>query len=656
VVLSRGLSRSPIASRQGWIPARVRLCTKVEPIEEPAEPKPAHPAEAVTGVAASHNFQAETAQLLQIVAKSLYKDKEVFLRELISNAADATEKRRYLMRTGAEGLQQVDEEEIEITTNSDDNTITIADSGIGMTETELHSNLGQIASSGTKTFVQEQGDSSTADLIGQFGVGFYSVFMVSDDVKVFTRSAKEGEPSFCWSCQGAGGAYSVAAADNVSVGAKIVIQLNEDNKSFSDESYVREIIQKYSNFVGSKIKLNGTVVNTVEPLWTLDKNKVTDEQHEEFYRYLTKAWDKPQQHLWYAADAPLSVKALLYIPGHNKEKFGMGRQDAGVNVYCRKILIEAQSEAILPDWLRFVKGVVDSEDVPLNISRETMQDSALIRQLNKAVTGRVIRWLADIGKKEPDTYKTIFTEFGHYIKEGVVVDPSHKKALLPLLRFGSSAEDNKLHSFSEYVERMPDDQDKIYYLSASDYENAISSPYYEVFKQKGYEVLFMHEEVDDFLMREIPEFDGKKFQNAEEANIDLTGDKDVQSISKEDRDQLCEWIKEVLGDRVHAVRATTRLVDSPSIVVNHDSPTMRKLAKLQGIPLPSRQELEINVDHAIVSHLNRIRRDDSQKELSSQVARQLLDNSLLAAGVMEDSREMVQRLNKLLEQCLTSNK
>jgi len=640
-----------------------RLCTKVEPNdlpplgeEKPVEAEPAPPAEAVTGAAKAHTFQAETAQLLQIVAKSLYKDKEVFLRELISNAADATEKRRYLLRTGTECLQHPEQEEIEIFTNSDDNTLTIGDSGIGMTETELHANLGQIASSGTKAFVQEQGGAGTADLIGQFGVGFYSVFMVSDDVQVFTRSAKEGEPSFCWSCQGAGGAYDVADAGNVNVGTKIVIQLNEDNKAFSEESYVRDVIQKYSNFVGTKIKLNGKVVNTVEPLWTLDKNKVTDEQHEEFYRYLTKDWAKPSQHLWYAADAPLSVKALLYIPGHNKEKFGMGRQEHGVNVYCRKVLIEAQSASIVPDWLRFVKGVVDSEDVPLNISRETMQDSALIRQLNKAVTGRVIRWLADIGKKDPEAYKTIFTEFGHYIKEGVVVDPSHKKALLPLLRFGSSAEADKLHSFAEYIERMPEDQDTIYYLSGvSDYENAVSSPYYEVFKKKGYEVLFMHEEVDDFLMREVPEFDGKKIQNAEGANIDLMGDKDVESISKEDQEQLCGWIKEVLGDRVHAVRATTRLVDSPSIVVNHDSPTMRKLAKLQGIPLPARQELEINVDHAIVSHLNKMRRDDSQKELSSQVAEQLLDNSLLAAGVMEDSREMVQRLNKLLEQCLVSS-
>eukprot|EP00658_Telonema_sp_P-2_P074308 TRINITY_DN6349_c0_g2_i1.p1 TRINITY_DN6349_c0_g2~~TRINITY_DN6349_c0_g2_i1.p1 ORF type:complete len:525 (+),score=98.48 TRINITY_DN6349_c0_g2_i1:175-1749(+) len=422
-------SRSP--------PFVLRFCTaaaEAPPGANDPDPTPHKPQEAVTGEAQVHGFQAETAQLLQIVAKSLYKDKEVFLRELISNAADASEKRRYLERTGTDGLSPVETDEIIITTDKENRTLTIADSGVGMSEQEIHANLGQIARSGTKAFLSNQGGGAGLDLIGQFGVGFYSVFMVSDDVQVFTKSAVEAEPAFSWTCEGASGAYSVAPAEHVSVGTKVVIKLNDESADFADENFVREVIQKYSNFVGTKVRLNGAVVNTVEPLWTLDKKKVTDEQHDEFYRYLTKAWDKPAAHLWYAADAPLSVKALFYIPGMNREKFGMGRETPGVNVYCRKVLIESECAAIIPDWLRFVKGVVDSEDVPLNISRETMQDSALIRQLNKAVTSRVIRWLKDLGKTDPETYTKIFDEFGNYIKEGVCIDDRNKKVFAARVR------------------------------------------------------------------------------------------------------------------------------------------------------------------------------------------------------------------------------
>lgn len=298
--------------------------------------------------------------------------------------------------------------------------------------------------------------------------------------------------------------------------------------------------------------------------------------------------------------------------------------------------------------------------MPLNISRETMQDSALVRQLNKAVTGRVIRWLKDIGKKDPEKYKSFFDQFGNYIKEGVCVDHQNKTALLPLLRFSSSDSEEKLHSFDEYVSRMPEGQESIYYLSSPSYKQAMTSPYLEVFKEKGYEVLFLHEDIDEFMMSNLPEYEGKKLVNAEGANLDLVDAASDAKMTKEEQEQLCKWLKDVLGDRVSDVRPTSRLVDSPCVVVNHESATMRKLAKMHGMggmSMGSRQELEVNTEHNMLGLLQQLRgREGDEKEMAEQVAHQLLDNSLLAAGVLEDSRTMVTRLNKLLEQCLESKR
>ncbi|MBL9210572.1 MAG: molecular chaperone HtpG [Opitutaceae bacterium] len=601
-------------------------------------------------------FQAEIKQLLDIVIHSLYTEKEIFVRELVSNASDALEKLRHTQLTEKEIFDETLELEINVTTDDKAKTITIQDFGIGMTREELVKNLGTIAHSGSKAFLKAlgEGGAKNTNLIGQFGVGFYSAFMVAKSVKVYSRSWKKDEPGHVWSSDGSG-SYEIEEVEGQRRGAKIVIELKDDCAEFAQEWKVEEIVKRYSAFVSFPINLNGKRINTVQALWLRNKNEIKEEEYTEFYKFQAHAFDEPRLRLHFSADAPLSINALLFVPKENTEKLGLSRLEPAVALYCRKVLIDAKPKDLLPEWLRFLKGVVDSEDLPLNISRETMQDKALIEKLNKVITKRFLKFLEDEAKNRAEGYDAFFKEFGHFIKEGAALDYTHKEQLTKLLRFESSlTEKGKTTSLADYVTRMGTEQKDVYYLVGPNRASIESGPYLEGFKARNLEVLFCYEAVDEYVMNNVREFDGKKLTAADHADVKLSDlPKPEGALSDDDVKTLTGWLKETLGERVADVKASDRLVDSPVLALNADkfmSPHMRRMMKAmnkEGADSPLRVNLEINPRHAVIKRLFDTR--SSQPEKARLVAEQLLDNALISAGLLDDATTMVARLNKLLE-------
>jgi TNF receptor-associated protein 1 len=601
-------------------------------------------------------FQAEIKQLLDIVVHSLYTEKEIFVRELVSNASDALEKLRHTQLTEKEIFDDTLTLEINISTDDKAKTITIQDFGIGMTRAELVENLGTIAHSGSKAFLQALGEGAAknSNLIGQFGVGFYSAFMVAKSVKVYTHSWRASEPGHVWTSDGSG-TYEIEESEGQRRGTKIVIELKDDCAEFSQEWKVKEILERYSAFVSFPINLNGTRINTVQALWLRGKNEVKDEEYTEFYKFQSHAIDEPRLRLHFSADAPLAINALLFVPKENTEKLGLARLEPGVSLYCRKVLIDAKPKDILPEWLRFLKGVVDSEDLPLNISRETMQDKSLIEKLNKVITKRFLKFLDEEAKNRPDAYDEFYAAFGPFLKEGAALDWTHKEQLTKLLRFESSrTEKGKTTSLADYVSRMAADQKEIYYLMGPNRAAIENGPYLEGFKARNLEVLFCYEPVDEYVMNNVREFDGKKLAAADHSDIKLSDlPKPEGALSEDDTKKLTAWLKETLGDRVADVKASERLVDSPILALNADkmmSPHMRRLMKAmnkESADTPLRVNLEINPRHTIMKRL--FESHTAQPEKAKLVAEQLLDNALISAGLLDDATAMVARLNKLLE-------
>src|SRR3954471_5607163 len=375
-------------------------------------------------------FQAEIKQLLDIVIHSLYTEKEIFVRELVSNASDALEKLRHTQLTEKDvfGDQAL---EINVTTDDKAKTLTIQDFGIGMTQAELIENLGTIAHSGSKQFLKAlgEGGAKNTNLIGQFGVGFYSAFMVAKSVKVYSHSWRASEPGHVWTSTGTG-SYEIEESEGQRRGSKIVIELKDDCADFAQDWKVKEILERYSAFVSFPINLNGKHVNAIQALWLRSKSEIKDEEYTEFYKFVGHAFDEPRLKLHFSADAPLAINALLFVPKENTEKLGLSRLEPTVSLYCRKVLIDAKPKDILPEWLRFLKGVVDSEDLPLNISRETMQDKSLIEKLNKVITKRFLKFLEDEARNRPDSFSEFYQEFGVFLKEGAAMDFAHKDALV----------------------------------------------------------------------------------------------------------------------------------------------------------------------------------------------------------------------------------
>jgi len=601
-------------------------------------------------------FQAEIAQLLDIVTHSLYTEKEIFIRELVSNASDALEKLRHLQLTEKDIFDDKLDLEINVTTDDKAKTITIQDFGLGMTRAELVENLGTIAHSGSKAFLKSlgEGGQKNANLIGQFGVGFYSAFMVAKRVKVYTHSWRAGEPGHVWLSEGAG-SYEIEESEGERRGAKIVIELKDDCSEFSQDWKVKEILERYSAFVSFPINLNGKRVNTIQALWLRNKNEIKDEEYTEFYKFQAHAFDEPRLRLHFSADAPLAINALLFVPKENTEKLGFARLEQSVALYCRKVLIDAKPKNLLPEWLRFLKGVVDSEDLPLNISRETMQDKALIEKLNKVITKRFLKFLDEEAKNQVDVYNEFYAEFGIFLKEGAAIDFTHKDQLAKLLRFESSlTEKGKTTSLTDYVSRLGSEQKEIYYLIGPNRAAIESGPYLEGFKARNLEVLFCYEAVDEYVMNSVREFDGKKLTAADHADVKLSDlPKPEGALSDDDTKKLTSWLKETLGDRVAEVKASDRLVDSPALALNADkfmSPHMRRMMKAmnkEGADSPLRVNLEINPRSAVMKRL--FETHTSAPEKAKLVAEQILDNALISAGLLDDATPMVARLYKILE-------
>ncbi len=606
-----------------------------------------------------HPFQAEIRQLLDLVVHSLYTDKEIFLRELISNASDSMERLRHIEATEKHVNQPDLPMEIHLTTDEEARTLTIADHGIGMTREELVKNLGTIAHSGTKAFLESVKTSGSAPgkLIGQFGVGFYSAFMVADAVTVYTRSWRAEGEELEWTSDGASG-YEIAELPGQERGVKLVLHLKEDQAEYAGEARVKRLIETYSNFVGFPIFLNGKRINEVEALWLKNKTEISAEQYTAFYQFAGKAFDEPAYRLHFSADAPLAIHALLFAPSENPERMGFGKVEGGVALYCRKVLIDEDPKGLLPEWLRFMKGVVDSADLPLNISRETMQDSALVRKLNSVLSKRVIRMFEKEAEADPEKYRAFYRKFDRFFKEGVATDYANREALAKLLRFESSlAEPGVLCGFADYLTRAKDGQEVIYYLVGPNRDSLEGSPYLEAFRARGIEVIYFTEMVDEYVVDALGEFDGKKLVSIRHAGVEIEAQAagEGESLDETQTAALCAFLKAELGERVTTVASGKRLVDSPVIAlvpVDGLSPQMRQMMRAmdENFKDELKVELEINPRHPLLRKLATAK--DSNPELAKLVARQLFDNALIAAGLLDDARDTVTRMNTLMEKAM----
>eukprot|EP00577_Skeletonema_sp_RCC1716_P008251 CAMPEP_0113389614 /NCGR_PEP_ID=MMETSP0013_2-20120614/9721_1 /TAXON_ID=2843 ORGANISM="Skeletonema costatum, Strain 1716" /NCGR_SAMPLE_ID=MMETSP0013_2 /ASSEMBLY_ACC=CAM_ASM_000158 /LENGTH=746 /DNA_ID=CAMNT_0000272703 /DNA_START=80 /DNA_END=2320 /DNA_ORIENTATION=- /assembly_acc=CAM_ASM_000158 len=651
-------------------------------------------------------FQAETRQLLDIVTHSLYTDKEVFLRELVSNASDALEKLRHVQATGTISGSGGDQEsiplEIRITTDEASNTLTITDTGIGMTKEEMVSNLGTIARSGSKAFVHEmnlkaQGADPTTDvdpfgegIIGRFGVGFYSGFMVSDKVDVRSKSAgkvsnneteitESNDDPIVWESTGTG-KYSISALSEdirQDRGTSVVLHLKPELSQYSNESTIETILKKYSNFVGFPIFLNGNRVNTIDAIWLQEPKTVDEEKHSAFYKYVSHMHDEPLSTIHFRMDAPLDIKALFYIPSFHQEKYGMGRMEPGVSLYSRKILIEAKSPDILPDWCRFIKGVVDSEDLPLSISREKPQDSALVGKMRKALTRKLISHLSKMMRKEPEKYKDEFyKEYNFFLKEGICQDFESQQQLSKLLYFETSkGMAGELVSLDEYVSKCPPEQNDIYYLFAPSRELALQSPYMETFLKSKREVIFIYSAIDDFVMANLKQFEGRNLLSADRSELNIKDDDDAEKDDKDSSDDsdvakgltsseatdFCAWFQTTLASKVSKCKTTNRLSSSPAVITDNESGALRRMMRMvetseggtssNSMPLP-KQTVEINPKHEIIVGIHRLKEKDPM--LAEVLAEQVVDNCLVAAGLLDDGRTMLPRLNDLML-CIVKN-
>ncbi len=612
----------------------------------------------------THEFQAETKKLLDIVINSLYTERDIFIRELISNSADALEKFRHESLTKDEVFDSHVPLEISINLDEKAHSITISDTGIGMTRAELEANLGTIAHSGSNSYLVELAEAVKKDinLIGQFGVGFYAAFMAGAKVRVQSRSW-DGSEGNEWLSDGSG-SFTIKEIEGLHRGTKVIVELKEDAHEYAQKFKVESVIKQYSAFVSFPIKLEGETVNTVQALWTRNKAEIKDEEYTDFYKFVGNAFDEPTYRLHFSADAPLAINALLFVPKDNFEVMGFGRVDPGVNLYCQRILIDQHSENILPEWLRFLKGVVDSEDLPLNISRQALQDNALVAKLRKVITKRFLKYMDEEAKKDPEKYLDFWKTFGIYFKEGVTSDYEYQKELAKLIRFESSkAEDGKPIGLADYLLRMNPDQEEIYYINGPSRVAIESGPYVEMFKKNDIEILYTMEPIDDFVLNHIGEFEGKKLISADRADLTLpkgaetpekTKENAEPTLDKEQKESLVSWLKEVLGEKVADVIISKRLVESPAMIVNpdgHMSSSMERVLAMsrqeKGITGEnSKKNLEINPANSLIQRLAQIKGSD--EDFAKEVAEQIYDNAMIQAGLIVNPLEMVERNYRIL--------
>ncbi|GFS35703.1 heat shock protein 75 kDa, mitochondrial [Trichonephila inaurata madagascariensis] len=648
------------------------LLSQQEPVVDPDYHSIIKDTEKSQGDAEKLEFQAETRMLLDIVAKSLYSDKEVFVRELISNASDALEKLRHAQLSNAvSGVSLDTPHEIHIATDKQARTFTIQDTGIGMTKEEMINCLGTIARSGSKAFLEEVKKNETTScavnkIIGQFGVGFYSTFMVADKVEVYSKSHVPESKAYKWVSDGSG-SFEIMEADGVQPGTKIVVHLKSDCREFSDEGTVKDIINKYSNFVGNPIYVNGKKANNVQAVWLMEPKETTPQMHNEFFRYIANSYDLPRFTLHYKTDSPINLRCLLYIPEGKPGLFEMSREvEVGVALYSQRVLIRSKAD-ILPKWLRFVRGVVDSEDIPLNLSRELLQDSALIRKISTMITNKMLRFLHDQMKKDVEQYEKFHDDYGIFLKEGILStsDQVLREDIAKLLLFESSIEpEGKKVSLAEYVSRMKEGQRDVYFLAAPSRHLAEVSPYYEAVRQKDVEVIFCYEPYDELVLFQLRQFDFKNIisvekemrREKENASVDDLGE---NAVPKEAAESLIKWLSTTLGPKVHKIIVTKRLSTHPCLISVEEMSAARHYVRttLQTMTEEQRYKileptLELNLSHPIIKKLSLLQNENPK--LAELLAHQVFDTAMVSAGLVDDPRKVTTNLNELL--CLLLEK
>lgn len=614
----------------------------------------------------TRGFQSEVKQLLHLMIHSLYSNKEIFLRELISNASDAADKLRFRALSTPELYEGDGELRVRLSFDKEQRTLTIADNGIGMSREEVIENLGTIAKSGTKAFLESIGSDQAKDsqLIGQFGVGFYSAFIVADKVTVRTRAA--GAPAYqgvFWESVGEGD-YTIADISKEDRGTEITLHLREGEDEYLDAWRLRSVIGKYSDHIAlpveieSKNEEDGTVtwekINKAQALWTRSKADVTDEEYKEFYKHIAHDFTDPLSWSHNRVEGKQEYTSLLYIPAQAPWDMWNRDHKHGLKLYVQRVFIMDDAEQFMPNYLRFVRGLIDSNDLPLNVSREILQDSRVTQNLRGALTKRVLQMLEKLAKDDAEGYQKFWQQFGLVLKEGPAEDGGNKEAIAKLLRFASTHNDSSAQTVSleEYVGRMAEGQEKIYYITADSYAAAKSSPHLELFRKKGIEVLLLSDRIDEWMMSYLTEFDGKPFQSvskADDALDKLADETEEQKAAEKQLEPFVDRVKTLLGDRVKDVRLTHRLTDTPAIVITDADEMSTQMAKLfaaAGQEAPAVKYIfELNPEHALVKRAS----DVGDNEQFAEWIDLLLDQALLAErGTLEDPNQFIRRMNKLL--------
>lgn len=604
-------------------------------------------------------FKTEVKQLLDLMIHSLYSHKEIFLRELISNASDAIDKARYESLTDSKVMENETEWKIRLTADKEAGTLMVSDNGAGMTKDEITAALGTIAHSGTKEFItalQSKEVKDNPELIGQFGVGFYSSFMVADKVTVISRRAGSGDNKGIKWESSADGFFTVEDVEKDRKGTDVILHLKEDGKKYLEEWEIRSVVRKYSDYIehpvvmdvekekeseikkGEKVKIKEEeILNSRKAIWLKDKSEISEEEYNEFYKHISHDFTNPAKHIHFRAEGTSEFSALLYIPSNMPFDIYYKDYKMGPTLYVRRVQIMDHCEELLPRYLRFVKGVVDSSDLPLNVSREILQSNRQVAIINKNVTKKVLDTLADMKKNDKDNYILFYNEFGRILKEGVHFDFSRKEAIADLLLYYTINKGPDLYvSLQEYVDNMKDGQEEIYYITGTSYDEAKSSPYLEAFKEKGYDVLVMLDEVDDFIATGL-EFKGKKFKSAIKGDITL--DKEVEKEKKEAGKKykaIIDLIKDQLKDDIKDVRLSGRLKDTACCLVGDEGdmdPQMEKLLKSMGQNVPeSKRVLEINPSHPIFEAMNRLFEKEQKSVVLEEYIKLLYDQALLLEG------------------------
>ncbi len=623
-------------------------------------------------------FQTEAKQLLQLMIHSLYSHKEIFLRELISNASDALDKLRFESLTNDKIVCEPDNLKIKISIDKENNILTITDNGIGMNREEVISNIGTIARSGSKAFLENLSGDEKADsnLIGQFGVGFYSVFMVASKVEVLTRRA-DSETAYRWISEGET-SFELDEASRMETGTDIIIYMNEGEDEYLEDWKLRSLVKKYSNFVAFPVQMKKTVaedekdtgemetLNDTKPLWSRSASEVTEAEYEEFYSQACGGFGKPMKTIHTKVEGMMEYSAVAFIP-NAISPFEMNNMERkhGMKLYVRRVFISDDVKELLPEYFRFAKGVVDSEDLPLNVSREILQDNPMIKKIGKALTGKIFTELKKMSEKEPEEYAKFWKEFGQMIKEGLHSDYDNRDKLLEIARFNSTAgEDSEyLTSFKEYVDRMPEGQKHIYYITGENYDKVVKSPHLEIFKEKGIEVLYLTDPIDEFVVPQLTKVEEKELKSITSGDLDL-GDLDDSNKDEEKQEakrlkKFIGRVKGILDTTVEDVRITSRLKDSPACLVNGEgtmTPQMEQMMKAMGQPVPeSKRILEINASHPVVNKLNDLYEKDPKGDELQEWTTLLYEQAIIAEGRMvPDQQAYVQRVNKLFTKAINA--